>query len=197
MAVKTITNANVAHRNTGELTGVWAEKMQTPVFISCPSPLYYFLGPETHLIPAEIIGRPLQTGEKFAVGFPMVNETLSHRYESDWTTMALLVARIQDLLDRFVNWKSDRAPVSPSVVSSIESLVSNLLLRRCRIAGTVTEDGILTLETRLGPDIQLFVEVGHDGTVDASIFEPIVGIRRLDVATVSDLEAKLISSNPI
>ena len=42
-------------------------------------------------------------------------------------------------------------------------------------------------------DVQLFVEVDRDGTVDASIFEPGIGIRGLEVVTVSDLDANLTS----
>ena len=104
-------------------------------------------------------------------------------------------AQLQDLLASFNNGTADSGPVRTPVVNSVKSLVANLLRRRCRIAGTVTEDGILVLETRLPSEIQLFIEVDRDGELEASTFEPGVGIRPLGVATGPDLEAELITGN--
>ena len=120
MAVKTITSANVAHRNTEEITGTRAETAQNPVFISHPSPLYYLLGPVTHLIP--IAGRALQeliTGETFTVGLPTM----------------LILERIQDLFDRFVNKAANQGPASTSVMSAVTSLVAKTIRppgRQCK-----------------------------------------------------------------
>lgn len=197
MAVKTISNANIIRRNVENMTGIWVETV--PVFIDQPSPIDFFSGSMTHSIPIDMMGLDFEdrlvARNRFALGLPNRNETSSLRYERDLALAELNLAPIQGLLGRFVNAANLR-PVPTSVAIAIVSFVANLLRQGCRIAGTITEDGILALETRLGSDVQLFVEIDRNGAVEASLFEPGVGIRGLGAATVPDLERDLIERIP-
>lgn len=187
VAVKTISNANVIRRNVEEMTGFWAETV--PVFIEQPGPFDFFPGPTAHLISVDMT--ELDFKDSLVSRRATRSETSSLRYERDWALAALNLVPIQDLLGRFVN-SANLRPVPASVANAVVSLFAYLLRQRCKIAGTITEDGVLALETRLGSDVQLFVEMDRDGAVEASIFEPGVGIRGLGAATVPDLEWELI-----
>jgi len=108
---------------------------------------------------------------------------------SGWNTIEQSARSVHllQLIDRFSRASQHLEPVAMSVIHAVQSFVRRLLRQERRIVGTVSEDGILTLEIRLDSDVQLFVEIDRHGAVEATIFEPGTGITGLEAVTVSDL----------
>lgn len=103
-------------------------------------------------------------------------------------------ARVQGLIDQFAKGEPHLGAVPAAIVNRVEDFVGRLIQHHLVIVGTVTEDGVLAIETKLNPTKQLFVEIDRDGAVEVAIFEPETGARGLDVAAIGDLTPQLMEN---
>jgi hypothetical protein len=95
--------------------------------------------------------------------------------------------RLQGFIDRYENCILNLEPVPAPTLIKVKHLVAWLSQQDANMYATVTDDGILALEATLASVGRLFVEVDRSGAVEATVVSKDLGIRGLDVTTISEI----------
>ena len=200
MAIKTITGASIAEWSERELTNDSPETIHSTIYIGQPSPLYYFLGSTTSLVPADMITRPMEewlvTGKTWeALTLPIEIQTTSFLDDPEWQLAAAIPS---DVLDRLIylaalpdNWYMHGAQ---QINSKAIGKAVHLLLRIVGLGGkqwarpfiAPSPDGGLALRWKTQQGTELHLEIAPDGGLIEYLF-----VRTVCGSDVEELEGQL------
>ena len=106
--------------------------------------------------------------------------------------VAGISSKLRERLSQFGKDSLGQEPVSALTKSAVENLVAWLCNQSDTVSATVSSDGVLSVATVFPNDVRVYVEIEHDGSVEAAVTRERRYARDIAASTVSDLTPEVI-----